>query len=98
MRCFQPHALGFVGTVGHPNETTKNGMLMRSQAKAPMAVYPTRSLGLAPGGLFINAAKSFGNNALLLLFLVPYRALCLVHHFIGTDDTIIAQAQETVEK
>ena len=38
------------------------------------------------------------DNALILLFLMPIRPLGLVHHFIGTNNAVIAQAQEIAEK
>ena len=63
-----------------------------------MAVHPAVGVGFAPGGLAINATEPFWNNALFLLLLMPNWPLGLVHHFIGTDDFITAQVQETVEK
>jgi hypothetical protein len=63
-----------------------------------MAVDPTSSFGLAPRGLFIDAAQTFGNNALIFLFLVPDWPLGFVHHLVCTDNPVFTQAQEIAEK
>mgnify|MGYP000517741292 CR=1 FL=1 len=41
-------------------------MPVRGEAKGPMTVDPTVSIGFAPGGLLIDAAQPLGDNALLL--------------------------------
>ena len=63
-----------------------------------MAVHPTVGVGLAPGGILIDAAQSLGNNTLILLFFVPDWALGLIHHLVGADHGVLTQAQETAEK
>jgi hypothetical protein len=63
-----------------------------------MAVHPTVSIGFAPGGLLIDAAQPLGDNALLLLLFLPYRAFNLVHHLVGADHPVLTQAQEIAEK
>ena len=71
---------------------------MGSQTKAAMTVYPAVGVGFAPSGLFVDAAQIFGNNPLLLLFLMPLRTLGAIHHFIGTDHPLIDQIQEIFER
>ena len=73
-------------------------MIVRSQGKRSMAVHPAGSLGFAPGGLFIKATQPFGNNALILLFLVPDRPLGPVHHLVRANNPVLTQAQEIAEK
>ena len=73
-------------------------MLVGSQGKRSMAVYPTGSLGFAPGGIFVDAAQSLGDNALILLFLVPDRPFGSIHHLVGADHPVLTQAQEIAEK
>ena len=71
---------------------------MGCNGKASMAINPVIGIGLTPCGLAIDTAKPFRDNALLLLLFVPNRPFGFIHHFIGTDDTVTAQVQETVEK
>jgi len=33
-----------------------------------------------------------------LVFFVPDRTLCFIHHFVSTDDPVIGQVQETTER
>ena len=73
-------------------------MPVRCQGKAAMTVYPADGFRVAPGSVSINAAKPLGDNAFFLLLFVPDRPIGLVHHFIGTDNAIIAQGQEIAEK
>ena len=63
-----------------------------------MAVNPTIGIGFTPGGLTIDTAKPFRDNAFLLVLFVPNRPAGFVHHFIGTDNFVSAQAQEIAEK
>ena len=63
-----------------------------------MTVNPAIRVGLAPRRLFIDTAKALGNNTQILLFLVPDGSFGLVHHFVGTDCTVLTQAQEIAEK
>jgi hypothetical protein len=73
-------------------------MLVGSQGKRAMTVHPAVGVGLAPGGLLIDATQSLGNNAQILLFLVPDRSFGFVHHLVGTDNPVFTQAQEIAEK
>lgn len=73
-------------------------MLVGGQRKSAMTVHPAIGVGLAPGGLLIDATQSFGNDAQLFLLFVPDRPLGFVHHLIGTDNAIVTQAQEIAEK
>jgi len=63
-----------------------------------VTIYPAINVGFASGGLFIEAPEPLRNNALILLFIVPDRTFGPVHHFIGTDDAIMAPVQETFKK
>ena len=63
-----------------------------------MAINPTIGVGLTPCGLAVDAAKPFGNNALLFVLFMPKRPAGLVHHFIGTNNCITGQVQEIAEK
>ena len=63
-----------------------------------MAIDPTIGIGFAPGGLPIDASKSFGDNAFFFLLFVPNWAFGLVHHFISADGVVFTQAQEITEK
>jgi hypothetical protein len=46
----------------------------------------------------IDTAQALGDNAQILLFLMPYGPFGLVHHFVGTDRAVLTQAQEIAEK
>ena len=63
-----------------------------------MTIHPAGSLGLAPGGRFVDATQPFGNNALILLFLVPDRTFGAIHHLVRADNPVLTQAQEIAEK
>ena len=73
-------------------------MLVGGQRKSAMTVHPAIGVGLAPGGLLIDATQSFGNDAQLLLFLVPDRPLGPVYHLVRADNPVLTQAQEIAEK
>jgi hypothetical protein len=64
-------------------------MLVRIQRKIAMPVKPAIGVGLAPGGILINAAQPLGNNAQILLFFLPDGPFYLVHHFVGTDHAVL---------
>jgi hypothetical protein len=63
-----------------------------------MAVNPAISIGLTPGGLFVQAAQPFRDNTLIFLFFVPDRTFGFIHHFIGADYPVIGQVQEIAER
>ena len=63
-----------------------------------MTVNPAIRVGFAPRGLLIDTAQALGDNAQILLFLMPYGPFGLVHHFVGTDRAVLTQAQEIAEK
>ncbi len=71
---------------------------MAGQRETAMTVDPAISVRFAPGGLFIQAAESIRDDALVFLFLMPDGSFGPIHHFISTDDAIIAPVQETFEK
>ena len=73
-------------------------MLVGSQRKRVMTLDPAISVGLAPGGIFIDTTQSPVNNAQIFLLFVPDGTFGPVHHFIGTDHAVTAPAQERVEK
>ena len=71
---------------------------MRGQTKAAMAIYPAISVGLAPGGLFVDATQVLWDDALIFLLFMPDRPFGLIHHFISADHPIAAQVQEIAER
>ena len=73
-------------------------MLVGGQRKSAMTVHPAIGVGLAPGGLLIDATQSFGKDAQIFLLLVPDWPSGFVHHLIGTDNAIVTQAHEIAEK
>jgi hypothetical protein len=98
MKRFQPHAFGFVGAVAHPYKAAQAPDACGRSGKTIHDRIPNRQPGFTPGGLFVDAAQPFGNNALILLFLVPDRTLGFVHHLVGADNPVFTQAQEIAEK
>jgi hypothetical protein len=95
---FKPHAFGFIGTVFHPDKAAQKANLVRGQTKAAMAIYPAISVGLAPGGLFVDATQVLWDDALVFLLFMPFGALGAIHHFIGTYHPISTQVQEITER
>ncbi len=73
-------------------------MLVGSQRKSAMTVRPTIGVGLAPGGILIDATQSLGNNAQIFLLFVPDGSFGFIHHLVGTDNPVLTQAQEIAEK
>ena len=63
-----------------------------------MAINPAISVRFTPGGFFINAAKTLGNDPFAFLLLVPHRTLGPVHHFVSADDSVLAPIQERAER
>ena len=71
---------------------------MGCHGKCAMAIDPTVGIGFAPGGLPIDASKSFGDYAFFFLLFVPDGAFGFVHHFISADGVVFTQVQEIAEK
>ena len=93
-----PHSLGLVAAIGHPHEATQNRTPVTGYCKTAVAIYPSVCMRSTPSRLFVEATQSVGYNALVFLLLMPERPFGPVHHFISTDDVIIAPVQETFEK
>ena len=84
----------FIGT----HEAPQNRNFMAGYRKTAVAVNPAIGIGCTPGGFFINASKSFWDEAPFFMFFMPGGALGPVHYLIGADDPITAPVQETFEK
>ena len=98
MSRLQPQSFCFISAVLHPQETAEHWHVVAGYSKAAMTIDPTVSVGFAPGGLLVHSAKSFGDNAFILLLFVPQRPPGTIHHLVSADDPITAPVQETFEK
>ena len=71
---------------------------MTGHCKTAVTINPAVSMRCAPGRLFIEAAQPIGYDTLIFLFFMPDGTFGPIHHFVSTDDAIIAPVQEIFEK